>query len=213
MKKALLFLMILGTPSALAVEIVGTATVTDGDTLKIRGVKIRLWGIDAPESSQICTRRGSKYGCGRSAAFYLDSLTKNKTVRCVKKDVDRYGRIVAVCYVGKAELNRAMVLAGWALPYIQYGGGVYNDSETKAMTGKKGMYEGTFQKPWDYRNRPRTPPTAGTAKPAPTPTPATGEVYYRNCTAARAAGAAPIYRGEPGYRSRLDRDNDGVACE
>ena len=37
--------------------------------------------------------------------------------------------------------------------------------------------------------------------------------YYRNCDAARAAGAAPLYRGEPGYRSGLDRDNDGIACE
>ncbi|MCU1647072.1 MAG: hypothetical protein JWN03_7347 [Nocardia sp.] len=38
-------------------------------------------------------------------------------------------------------------------------------------------------------------------------------VYYKNCSEARAAGAAPILRGEPGYRSALDRDNDGVACE
>lgn len=38
-------------------------------------------------------------------------------------------------------------------------------------------------------------------------------VYYRNCSAARAAGAAPIYRGEPGYRAELDRDGDGIACE
>lgn len=38
-------------------------------------------------------------------------------------------------------------------------------------------------------------------------------VYYRNCSAARAAGAAPIYYGEPGYRPALDRDSDGVACE
>ena len=40
-----------------------------------------------------------------------------------------------------------------------------------------------------------------------------GYAYYKNCSAARAAGAAPLYRGEPGYRSELDRDNDGVACE
>ena len=39
------------------------------------------------------------------------------------------------------------------------------------------------------------------------------ETYYANCAEARAAGAAPIYRGEPGYRSGLDRDNDGIACE
>ena len=37
--------------------------------------------------------------------------------------------------------------------------------------------------------------------------------YYANCKEARAAGAAPLYRGEPGYREKLDRDNDGIACE
>ena len=41
----------------------------------------------------------------------------------------------------------------------------------------------------------------------------TGKVYYKNCTAARAAGVTPIRRGEPGYASHLDRDNDGIACE
>lgn len=40
-----------------------------------------------------------------------------------------------------------------------------------------------------------------------------GSVYYANCTAARAAGAAPVMRGEPGYSRKLDRDNDGVGCE
>lgn len=70
-----------------------------------------------------------------------------------------------------------------------------------------------------------TPPPAPAAPPAaPIPqettearesTPArdSGGTYYKNCTEARRAGAAPIYRGEPGYRSQLDRDNDGVACE
>jgi hypothetical protein len=46
----------------------------------------------------------------------------------------------------------------------------------------------------------------------PTPKPA-GEVYYKNCTAVRAAGAAPIHIGEPGYSRKLDRDGDGIACE
>lgn len=39
------------------------------------------------------------------------------------------------------------------------------------------------------------------------------QAYFPNCSAARAAGAAPIRRGEPGYRSGLDRDDDGIACE
>ncbi len=43
--------------------------------------------------------------------------------------------------------------------------------------------------------------------------PLSGNTYYQNCTAARNNGATPIYRGEAGYRSALDRDDDGVACE
>ncbi|QXW98403.1 excalibur calcium-binding domain-containing protein [Rothia mucilaginosa] len=43
--------------------------------------------------------------------------------------------------------------------------------------------------------------------------PAQSSVYYKNCAAAIAAGAAPLHRGEPGYRPGLDSDGDGVACE
>lgn len=39
------------------------------------------------------------------------------------------------------------------------------------------------------------------------------DVYYPNCAAARAAGAAPVRRGDPGYARHLDRDNDGIGCE
>jgi excalibur calcium-binding domain-containing protein len=61
-------------------------------------------------------------------------------------------------------------------------------------------------------------PTTTTTRPATTttteaPTATTTAVYYANCDAARAAGAAPIYRGQPGYRSGLDRDGDGIACD
>lgn len=59
----------------------------------------------------------------------------------------------------------------------------------------------------DRAPRPR-PPAAPSR-----PTPPRADVYFQNCDAARAAGAAPIRRGEPGYRPALDRDNDGVACE
>jgi hypothetical protein len=62
-----------------------------------------------------------------------------------------------------------------------------------------------------------TPPaTMPPANPAATSTylaPAPGDVYYPNCTAVRAAGKAPLRRGDPGYRAALDRDSDGIACE
>lgn len=49
--------------------------------------------------------------------------------------------------------------------------------------------------------------------PAPAPAPAPASTYYKNCSAARAAGAAPVYAGSPGYGKHLDRDGDGVGCE
>jgi hypothetical protein len=62
----------------------------------------------------------------------------------------------------------------------------------------------------------RKPTKKATTRPAPEPTEDEDEeedVYYANCSAARAAGAAPLYAGEPGYRRALDRDGDGVACD
>jgi len=52
-----------------------------------------------------------------------------------------------------------------------------------------------------------------TQQPTNRARPDNSSTYYRNCAAARAAGAAPLYRGQPGYRPGLDRDDDGVACE
>ena len=50
-------------------------------------------------------------------------------------------------------------------------------------------------------------------KAAPAAKKTNGTVYYPNCAAARAAGAAPVRRGQPGYGKHLDRDNDGIGCE
>lgn len=73
-----------------------------------------------------------------------------------------------------------------------------------------------------------TPPTAPPTTAAPITAPTTTAepvsvtaappvsdtgVYYQNCTAAKAAGAAPVYRGDPGYGGHLDRDGDGIGCE
>ncbi len=57
----------------------------------------------------------------------------------------------------------------------------------------------------------QAPPVTYQAPPPVTQAPSS--VYYANCAEARAAGAAPISEGQPGYRAALDRDHDGVACE
>jgi hypothetical protein len=57
-------------------------------------------------------------------------------------------------------------------------------------------------------------PTSSAPPPTTTAVPASGEpVYYENCSAVRAAGAAPVYAGQPGYGTHLDRDGDGIGCE
>lgn len=60
---------------------------------------------------------------------------------------------------------------------------------------------------------PEEEPAEDPAPPAPAPNPAPAPVRFSSCKQAREAGAAPLYRGDPGYSSNLDRDNDGVACE
>jgi hypothetical protein len=56
-------------------------------------------------------------------------------------------------------------------------------------------------------------PAKSSAKGSPKPTKKPGLVFYANCAQAKAAGAAPLHLGEPGYRPALDRDRDGIACE
>ncbi|WP_345260750.1 excalibur calcium-binding domain-containing protein [Streptomyces hundungensis] len=66
---------------------------------------------------------------------------------------------------------------------------------------------------------PKAPPKPKMTAPVPPPPMDGGgnkggsDVYYKNCTAARAAGVTPLHRGDPGYAPHLDRDGDGIACE
>jgi len=76
-------LMILLLLSAASVnDLVGQPSVVDGDTLDIHGTRIRLWGVDAPESSQLCRGADSNlYRCGAKAANDLDSFIARSIVR------------------------------------------------------------------------------------------------------------------------------------
>jgi endonuclease YncB( thermonuclease family) len=96
-------------PGLAAAEISGPAKVIDGDTIKIRGAKIRLHGIDAPESAQVCETKEKSYRCGTSATLALARRISGKSVSCDERDRDRYGRIVAVCHAGGEDLNAWLV--------------------------------------------------------------------------------------------------------
>ena len=98
----------------------GIPKITDGDTIRIGGTRIRLHGIDAPEAKQTCTADGKKWRCGWEATNALANVVGKHWVTCSKRDVDRYGRVVALCRAGPINLNAWMVGNGWAVAYRRY---------------------------------------------------------------------------------------------
>ena len=135
--------------------IFGRASVIDGDTIEIRGQRIRLFGIDAPESRQTCTdAQGVAYRCGQKAAQALDYRISDGVVTCEPKDRDRYGRVVAVCRAYGEDLSAWMTGLGWALAFRRYST-QYVPAEELAERRKAGMWSGQFVPPWEWRAEPR----------------------------------------------------------
>ena len=133
----------------------GVPSVIDGDTLDIHGQRIRLHGVDAPESNQLCRKSGQSVRCGQTAALALDGLIQHRPVACEQKDKDRYGRVVAVCRLGSTDLNAWMVQQGHALAYRSYSED-YVRQEAEARQAKRGVWAGAFDYPWDWRRGDRT---------------------------------------------------------
>jgi endonuclease YncB( thermonuclease family) len=129
----------------------GTPLVIDGDTIEVAGQRIRLHGIDAPEWEQTCTKGAEQYSCGQAATTALKEMVADREVNCQGKDVDRYGRIVAVCSVGETDINARMAVLGWALAYRRYSMD-YVDEEATAEVSRSGMWAGEFMKPWEWRH-------------------------------------------------------------
>ncbi len=144
-----LALLFLPLPLAWA-DITGQPRVIDGDTLEIAGQRIRLHGIDAPETRQLCYLDGKRWQCGKDAGNILSDWINHRPVTCQERDRDRYGRIVAVCYVGDEDLNAWMVLQGLALAYRRYSLD-YVDHETDAQLARRGVWATRFVLPWEWR--------------------------------------------------------------
>jgi endonuclease YncB( thermonuclease family) len=147
--------LLVALPNAAQAEPTGRATVIDGDTIEIGGRSIRLFGIDAPESRQTCQRESKPWRCGQKAAFALAGLLGHHWIKCIQRDRDRYRRIVAICYRDKLNINGEMVRQGWALDYRYYSKGRYAEEEVQARRAKRGIWSGTFVKPWDWRRKSR----------------------------------------------------------
>jgi endonuclease YncB( thermonuclease family) len=130
----------------------GQASVIDGDTLEIHGTRIRLWGIDAPESSQLCRGEGGlQYRCGAKAANDLDAFIAGRPVNCIPISLDQYGRTVATCSIGDVDLGEWLVRNGLAIDWPQYSRGRYDAVQREAEHAGRGMWAGSYVEPWFFR--------------------------------------------------------------
>ncbi|MGX9430706.1 MULTISPECIES: thermonuclease family protein [Bradyrhizobium] len=145
-------MLLLLSSAALADNFVGQASVIDGDTLEIHGTRIRLWGIDSPESSQLCRGEdSSQYRCGAQAANDLDIFIARRPVNCVPFSLDPYGRTVATCSVSGIDLSDWLVRNGLALDWPQYSKGRYSGAQRDAEHAGRGIWKGSYVEPWLYR--------------------------------------------------------------
>lgn len=152
---ALLGALALGHPAEAGprepVVLMGPARAIDGDTLEVSGTRIRLHGIDAPESRQNCTSPdGLAWACGRHAAAMLAAAVATTDVTCTVRARDRYQRMVAVCWAGVMEVGRAMVAQGAALADRRFGR-AYAPVEDIARAAALGIWASEFDMPWDWR--------------------------------------------------------------
>ena len=197
-------------------DLQGVASVIDGDTIEIHGTRIRLNGIDAPESGQLCQdARGTAWRCGQQAALALsDRIGRRQVVSCQQTDTDRYGRMVADCFAGRENLNRWMVREGWAVAYRQYST-AYVAAEEHARTGQRGIWEGRFDMPWDWRAARRSGQKA--APPMQRLQQLAGQNWScnprRTCSQIGSCDEARWYLQNCPWGGKLDRDNDGIPCE
>lgn len=128
--------------------------VIDGDGFHTGTESVRLWGIDAPELDQECTRDGQSYECGKVAAAMLRVFIGSEPMHCTEVDRDRYGRTVARCEVGNgADLGGLMVAAGWAVDFERYSNGWYAHHQADAESARRGLWAGSFVDPRDWRKR------------------------------------------------------------
>ena len=137
----------------------GIAKVTDGDTIRIEGKKIRFFGIDAPEKKQQCRKPwltisfisfSKNYPCGQISTAKLKKKINNKLIICEWTNKDRYKRYIAECFKDKTNVNAWMVRNGYAVAYRKYSK-KFVSHEIFAKKEKLGIWSGTFIMPWDYR--------------------------------------------------------------
>ncbi|WP_149847084.1 thermonuclease family protein [Paenibacillus sp. 37] len=204
--------------------------VTDGDTLKVtvegKEEKVRLLLIDTPES--VHPEKEEQPFAKDASNFVKKQVAKgNMELELDVSERDKYGRLLAYVWIDNKMLNEQLLEYGLArVAYIDPPNTKYVDQfeeiQKQARVQAKGIWsiENYVQDSGFVEPKPAIEePVVVTQTPSVEKNnevknePIVTNVYYKNCDAVRAAGADPIYEGEPGYSRKLDRDGDGIGCE
>jgi len=209
-------------------ELYRVTSIVDGDTIKVsmngQTETIRFIGVDTPETKD---PRKPVQCYGKEASSRMQHYAQSKNVRLEvdpsQGDRDKYGRLLRYVYTEDG-MNIAyyMIKEGYAHEYTYNKSYKYQaefrQAESYARENSLGLWSSSTCN--GDTGQQASGSTGSTSAPAPTSTstppatsPSDSTVYYANCTAAKTAGAAPLYQGQPGYRPAMDRDGDGVACE
>lgn len=191
---------------AVASEISGVPRIVDGDTVEIASTKIRLVGIDAPETDQLCIdASGQKWVCGVASRDALAAFSSNRPWGCNISGEDRYGRSLASCAVVGKDINQWMARSGWALAFVKYSDRYVADEATARASGA-GLWAGAFIAPWDWRSRNKKTVVLGAATvPANAQSILLGAVSSQEAPDPRCAIKAGVSRGECIYHMAGDR--------
>ena len=125
-------------------------SIVSGDVFRIGQQTIRLYGLASPLSNQKCLdASGHTYDCGYVSARMLKDFVSGDDVSCRIMNINAKGELMAACSVGSFDIGAAMVEAGWAiaLPAVT---AIYLPYQQKAQEGRKGLWEGQFQMPWEW---------------------------------------------------------------
>ncbi|SDM13495.1 micrococcal nuclease [Paenibacillus sp. OK060] len=204
--------------------------VTDGDTLKVtvegREEQVRLLLIDTPETVHP-EKEEQPFGKDASNFVKKQVAKGNMELELDVSERDKYGRLLAYVWIDNKMLNEQLLEYGLArVAYIYPPNTKYVDQfeeiQKQARVQAKGIWsiENYVQDSGFVEPKPTMEePVVVTKAPSVEKNnevknePIVTNVYYKNCDAVRAAGADPIYEGEPGYSRKLDRDGDGIGCE
>ena len=192
------------------VAALSVTSVVDGDTLDLSdGTVIRLIGIDTPESGQCGYGDATAVMAGLVTGFDITLLPG------ARDDVDTYGRLLRYVEANGIDVNLAMIESGRAIARYDgrdgYGEHPRQAAYVAADEATPSLNQCVVPLAAPIPSTPATT-TPAIITPATTAPPAAA-VHYKNCTAVRAAGAAPIHAGDPGWQTKFDGDGDGIGCE